>query len=108
VIFSAWGDALLEKAQAIMKQSSKLTERIIAKWRSRQLFIRFINGDKLDCRRCNLQEVPLDEAMNHVHDWIVDWDIDLTPAERRLVLTNEWRSGLQFSKSKKSRSDGGI
>jgi len=89
-----------------MKKTFKLTERILRKWRSRPMFIRFINGDKLDCRRCNLQEVPLHEAMNHVHDWVVDWDIDLTPAEKRLVLDNEWRSGLRFSDSGRSRSDG--
>ena len=44
----------------------------------------------------NLEFVSLREAMQHVHDWKVDWDMELTKEERALVLTPAWRENLVF------------
>lgn len=75
---------------------AKLTKSIIRKWRHQKTFIRFLNGDIHDCRVCNLQYVSLRDALNHIHDWAVDWDMDLTEEERLLVLDENWRRGLSF------------
>lgn len=71
-----------------------LTNNILKKWRKQKTFIRFINGNTLDCRLSNLEQVSLQDALMHVHDWVVDWDMDLTHREKQLVLDDNWRLGL--------------
>ena len=71
----------------------KLTNSILRKWRSRP-FIRFVNGNHQDCRLLNLVMVSLDDAMDHIDDWKVDWDMDLTRREIELVRDPVWRAGL--------------
>ena len=73
-----------------------LTKSILKKWQKQRTFIRFLNGDITDCRVSNLQYVSLADAMDHIHDWVVDWDMELTDRERQLVLDARWRSGLTF------------
>ena len=75
-----------------------MTNNILRKWRNQGGFIRFLNGNKQDCRLSNLQQVSLQEAMEHIEDWVVDWDMDLTNQEKMLVLFDEtWRKGLTFN-----------
>lgn len=74
-----------------------LTQSIIRKWRKQGKFIRFLNGDKTDCRVSNLQYVSLADAMDHIHEWVVDWDMTLTNREKQLVMDLKWRSGLTFN-----------
>ena len=72
------------------------TSRILATWKAQGAFIRFLNGNKADCAASNLAYVSLREAMQHVDDWAVDWDMDLTAEEVELVRTPGWRAGLVF------------
>lgn len=72
------------------------TKSILRKWKQQGTFIRFINGNKQDCRLSNLQYVSLQDAMEHIHDWVVDWDMNLTHREKMVVLDVNWRSGLIF------------
>jgi hypothetical protein len=58
------------------------------------MFIRFLNGNTHDCSIYNLCYVSLDDAMDHVDDWKVDWDMDLTRREIALVKDPVWRAGL--------------
>jgi hypothetical protein len=71
----------------------ELTNSILRKWRNRP-FIRFVNGDQRDCSIRNLAMVSLDDAMDHIDDWKVDWDMDLTRREIELVRDPVWRAGL--------------
>lgn len=77
--------------------TTKLTNSILKKWKKQGSFIRFLNGDKNDLRVSNLAYVSLQEAMEHIHDWVVDWDLNLNNREKMLVLFDEnWRNGLIF------------
>ena len=78
------------------KASSDLTSSILNKWRAQSKFgfIRFVDGDTGNCAVSNLRPVSMQEAMDHVHDWKVDWDMNLTQEERALVLDDAWRAGL--------------
>jgi hypothetical protein len=73
----------------------ELTKSILRKWRSRPCpFIRFMNGNHQDCSIPNLVIVSLDNAMDHIDDWKVDWDMDLTRSQIQLVRDPVWRAGL--------------
>ena len=62
-------------ATASWKSSaSDMTQRILRKWREQGQFIRFVDGNVRNCAVTNLEFVSLREAMQHVHDWKVDWD----------------------------------
>ena len=74
---------------------SSLINSIIMKWRTQGSFIRFIDGDKRNCTVSNLCYVSLEDAMNHIDDWVVDWDAELTRNEIRLVKTKKFRDGLR-------------
>jgi hypothetical protein len=76
--------------------ASDMTQRSLRKWREQGQFIRFVDGNVRNCAVTNLQFVSLREAMQHVHDWKVDWDMELTDEERTLVLTPAWRENLVF------------
>ena len=70
------------------------TSSILNKWRAQATFIRFLDGDTQNCAFSNLCAVSLKDAMEHVHDWKVDWDRQLSPEERELVVDDAWRSRL--------------
>ena len=72
------------------------TSSILAKWRKQGAFVRFLDGNTLNCAPTNLAWVQLPDAMEHINDWVVDWDLYLTKKERALVMTPEWRAGLSF------------
>jgi hypothetical protein len=74
------------------------TNAIIRKWNKQGGFVHFKDGNKLNCQVNNLEWVSLKDAMDHITDWVVDWDMNLTESERNLVLTPEWRAGQTFSK----------
>jgi hypothetical protein len=78
------------------KVTSKQTNSILNKWRKQGSFIRFLDSNKLNCAVSNLAYVSLKEAMDNIHEWVVDWDMDLTQNERNIVLTPEFRAGLSF------------
>lgn len=70
----------------------QLTVSIVKKWKEQGLFIRFLNGNTLDCNISNLRQVQIEEAMEHIDDWVVDWDLHLTDDEVQFVMDNpEWR-----------------
>lgn len=76
-------------------KKTKLTSSIIKKWNKQGFFIRFINGNKLDCRRDNLEQVSIIDSMIHINEWVVDWDLNLTCKEKLFVKNNlEFRKGL--------------
>lgn len=87
-----------------MSSDSDLTTSILAKWRDQKRFVRFINKDKLDNRAENLEICSLHDAIAHFNDWIVDWDINLSPKEIELVRKAEWRAGLRFGESTKTKT----
>ena len=47
-----------------------------------------MNGNRQDFSPGNLAVVSLDDAMNHIDEWNVDWDIDLTPGEVDEIQSN--------------------
>jgi hypothetical protein len=69
----------MTKIKKSNKSNDELTDSIIRKWNEQGMFIRFINGDTLDCRVSNLERVSLQDAMNHIDDWKVDWATNCTP-----------------------------
>jgi hypothetical protein len=71
-----------------------MTHSIIQKWRQQKVFIRFIDGNKLNCSVDNLEYVSLAECMKNTNTWVADWDLELTKEEVTLVLNSEWRDGL--------------
>ena len=75
---------------------NKLTNSILRKWRKQKSFIRFLDGDTRNCRVDNLAYVSLEDAMNHIEAWRVDWDMNLSRAEVALVFDDVWRAGLRF------------
>jgi hypothetical protein len=75
-------------------KSGDLTKSILRKWEQQGGFIRFVNQDTLDLRRQNLEHVSMKDAMDHVDDWKVDWDMNLTEEEIALVRNPTWRAGL--------------
>lgn len=78
--------------------NKSLTNSILSKFRSRDFYCRFVDGETSNCNISNLRKVSLQDAMDNIDTWVVDWSIDLTKAERDLVLTPEWRAGLSFRK----------
>jgi hypothetical protein len=76
--------------------ASDTTMSILRKWREQRQFIRFLDGDVTNSAVSNLEFVSLRDALDHLEEWKVDWDMDLTAEERALVLTPEWRAGLIF------------
>ena len=79
--------------------SKSLTNSILEKWNRQGGFVRFINGNTTDCRITNLQYVQLKDTMEHFDDWVVDWDMNLTKKEIKLVNDPNWRAGLTFTTS---------
>ena len=54
-------------------------------------FIRFLDGTTTNCKADNLLFVSLRDALDHIDEWTVDWDIDLTLKEIYLVKHASWR-----------------
>ena len=73
--------------------SCPLTTSILSKWRAQGFFIRFLDCNTHNCAASNLHFVSLKNAMDHIDDWKVDWDMELSPEEIALVKTPEWRQG---------------
>ena len=76
--------------------SNKMTTSIMKKWNDQGSFIRFLDGNPTNVALTNLECVSIEEAMKHVDDWKVDWDMNLTDKEIALVRTSKWRDGLYF------------
>jgi len=72
------------------------TNSIIKKWQKQGTFIRFLDGNSLNCNLNNLKYVSIDDAMDHIDSWKVDWDMDLTKKEIKTVRDPAWRRGLVF------------
>lgn len=87
------------ETKKLLKQSDKLTPRIMRKWREQGGFIRFLDGDTGNCAIHNLMWVSIKDAIEHIEDWKVDWDMNLTEKEAALVRCVEWRAGLSFKKN---------
>ena len=51
-------------------------------------FIRFKNKNTLDCRVENLEWVSINDAMNNINDWKVDWDMELSKKQIEFVMKN--------------------
>ena len=73
-----------------------MTDSILKKWRAQGSFLRFKDGDQMNCSVRNLEYVSLKDAMDNIDEWTVDWDMNLTPKEISLVKTPEWRAGLEL------------
>ena len=69
------------------------TRSIIGKWRHQASmgFIRFLDGTTTNCKADNLLFVSLRDELDHIDEWTVDWDIDLTLKEIYLVKHASWR-----------------
>ena len=77
-------------------ESEAMTNSILNVWRAQGTFIRFVDGSTLNFNISNLEYVSLKEAMLHVEDWKVDWDMNLCPAQIAVVRNPAWRAGLTF------------
>ncbi len=82
-----------------MSKTQNITTSILNKWRLQNTFIRFIDENSSNCSVTNLQYVSLEDAMKNI-TWKVDWDMNLTKAERKLVMDVKWRNGLTFNSNK--------
>lgn len=69
----------------------ELTTSIFKKWRKQQTFVRFKDGNITNCAATNLGYVNLKDVMMNNFHWKVDWDMELTTAERQLVSDSQWR-----------------
>ena len=76
--------------------TQKLTNSILKKWREQGSFIRFLDGNTLNCSVNNLAWVSIKDAMLNFDSWRTDWDADLSKREKDLVNDPTWRSGLSF------------
>jgi hypothetical protein len=72
------------------------TDSIINKWNKQGSFIRFIDGNKRNCHFSNLEYVGLKDTMLNFDVWTVDWDVNLTKKEIKMVNSKQWRDGLRF------------
>jgi hypothetical protein len=72
----------------------QLTDSILSKWQNQDRFIRILDGNTNNCSIYNLCQVSLDDAMDHIDEWKVNWDMDLTRREIALVKDPVWRAGL--------------
>jgi len=90
----------LSKLPPVRTWSDELTKSILYKWNTWQQgsFIRIIDGNPMNVSCTNLMYVSHQAAMEHIDDWKVDWDMNLTDEEIALVRTSEWRDGLTFKK----------
>jgi hypothetical protein len=82
-----------------MAVPAAMTDSILNAWRAQGTFIRFLDGNTLNCAVANLVYVSLADAMAHVDGndvWKVDWDMNLTEEQRRVVMDPNWRAGLNF------------
>ena len=87
------------------KEKGELTDSIIRKWRNKGVFICFVDGNPNNRSDSNLMFVSLQEAMEHIEDWVVDWDLDLTPEEIAVVCDPEWRAGLAIDPKEPEESN---
>jgi hypothetical protein len=78
--------------------NNELINSILTKWRNQGCFLRFDPTNSSSASSTgssssnnnsrwhkNLVRVPLDDVMDHMDDWVVDWDITLTSHEIILV-----------------------
>jgi hypothetical protein len=84
--------------------NNELINSILTKWRNQECFLRFdptnssasstVSSSSSNNRwHKNLVRVPLDDVMDHMDDWVVDWDITLTSNEIILVRDNPTHRG---------------
>ena len=79
-------------------EKDELTGSILRKWQNQGYsFIRFRDANPSNCSVSNLMLVSLQQAMEHIEDWVVDWDMNLTPEEIAVVCDPEWRAGLTIT-----------
>ena len=76
-----------------MSNSNKMIKSIRDKWYEGTkinggYFVRFLDGNTLNCCRNNLQLVTPVDAFNNITKWKVDWDCDLTNKEIVFVFNN--------------------
>ena len=74
-------------------ESVRMVKQIRQKWAEgtklqRGYFIRFINGNTLDCRVSNLALCHPRDAFININNWKVDWDCDLSEVEIQFVRDN--------------------
>ena len=62
----------------------KKFRKIMDKWNQQPVFIRFKNGNTLDCKIENMERVSLIEALEN-EDWVTDWDCYLTRPQIKFV-----------------------
>ena len=72
------------------------TASIIQKWKSRDCFVRYVDGHKLRNIWYNVRVVSLKDAMVNIDTWTTNWQLGLDEAEQQLVQTAKWRKGLLF------------
>jgi hypothetical protein len=65
-----------------------LVESILDVWKGQGSFILYIDSNKSNCYLENLKWVDLGVALRHVEDWVVDWDMDLTPEQKSFVRSH--------------------
>ena len=67
----------VESADSVNANENELINSILTKWRNQGCFLRFDPTNSSTGSNNNLVRVPLDDAMDHIDDWVVDWDIYL-------------------------------
>ena len=66
----------------------ELVASIIKKWSQQVSFVWFIDGNPGNCAIFNLKWIGLAEALEHIGEWKVDWDMNLTEEERDFVVAH--------------------
>ena len=65
-----------------------LVASIMKKWSHQGSFVLFIDGNPGNCSVFNLRWIGLVEALEHIGEWKVDWDMNLTKKERDFVVAH--------------------
>ncbi len=60
---------------------AKIIKSILKKWKIQKTFIRFVDGNTLNCNISNLMYVNTQDIYLHFDEWKVDWDMNLTENE---------------------------
>ena len=81
----ALGARVVDEAEKLM------IDEIVDKWAEQGAFIHFVDGNVQNCGVDNLNFVDLEWALERAHVAKVDWDMELTDAERAFVLDDEKR-----------------
>jgi hypothetical protein len=90
---------ILKSLEVITKMSTSAI-KIIRKWNKVGYFIKFKDGNNSNCKVNNLEYINFIDTFNKPYQsQRVDWDSELTPAEKKFVIEN-WKAWIKIYQDK--------